>query len=157
MKNGLRSDPPDFADLWRRYRADSFSAGARAELRRVGEPDDLAMTTALYRLFPGERPDQRHRRVAFLLPWCPQAKGEPPNIAEQMVAKGINETRVLQFARSPSPLDMVYFRRIAMQIEPVVDWVKFGPFLWFWGNINKRKCVENFYLSFFKAAKGGKK
>ena len=157
MKSELRSDLPDFASLWNRYRADSFPPGARAELRRVGESDDLALTTALYRLFPGERPDERHRRVAFLLPWCDQAKGERASLAEQMVAKGISESRVLQVARAPSPLDMVYFRRLAMHVEPVVDWVKFGPMLWFWGTRNKRRLVEDFYLALFKTTKGGKK
>jgi CRISPR system Cascade subunit CasB len=157
MKSVLRSDLPDFAGLWDRYQATTFPAGARAELRRVGEPADLALTTALYRLFPGERPDERHRRVAFLLPWCDGAKGKSPGFAEQMVAKGISEARVLQVARAPSPLDMIYFRRLAMHVEPVVEWANFGPILWFWGDRSKRRIMEDFYLALFKTSKGGKK
>jgi len=145
---------PDFVKLRERY--ESLEPGQRAELRRVGEPDDLSFRPALYRLFPGERPDERHRRVAFLLPWCEQAKGGSPGLGEQLVAKRIVETRVLQVGRATSPLDLIQFRRLAMHVEPTVDWAKFGPLLWFWGSLSKRRIVEDFYLAQFDKSKGGR-
>ena len=63
----------DFVALKKRYDDEKFPTGARAELRRVAEPDDVALTPALYRLFPGQRPDDRHLRLAFLLPCCKHA------------------------------------------------------------------------------------
>ena len=64
----MKAELPDFVALKMRYDNESFPTGARAELRRVGEPDDAAFTPALYRLFPGQRPDERHLRLAYLSP-----------------------------------------------------------------------------------------
>jgi CRISPR system Cascade subunit CasB len=155
MSNESHRDLPDFVQLRQRYVG--MEPGQRAELRRVGEPDDLSYTPALYRLFPGERPDERHRRVAFLLPWCEQGKGGSPNFGKQLVDKGTSEARVLQVARATSPLDLIQFRRLAMNVELTVDWANFGPLLWFWGARSKRRIVEDFYLAQFANPKGGKK
>jgi len=155
MRNESRRDLPDFVQLRQRY--DDMVPGQRAELRRAGEPDDLSFTPALYRLFPGARPDERHRRVAFLLPWCEQGKGDPPDFGKQLVNKRISEARVLQVARATSPLDLIQFRRLAIHVEPIVDWAKFGQLLWFWGPLSKRRIVEDFYLAQFANPKGGKK
>ena len=62
----MKAELPDFVALKMRYDNESFPTGARAELRRVAEPDDVAFTPALYRLFPGQRPDERHLRLAYL-------------------------------------------------------------------------------------------
>jgi len=145
---------PDFIVLYHRFM--SLGTGHRAELRRARSPDELSFISALYRLFPGERPDVRHRRIAFLLPWCRHST-KPPTFARQLVERQINEKRILQIARTSAPLDLIQFRRIAMHVEPVVDWAQFGQLLWFWNSEKKRKFVEDFYLAHFVKPKGGKK
>lgn len=140
-------DLPNFVELRRKF--DALNPGQRAELRRVTKPDDLSLIPSLYRLFPRERPDIRHRRVAFLLPWCVHASN-PPDLGRQLVDNHINDTRMLQVARAGAPLDIIQFRRMAMHVEPIVDWARFGPMLWFWGDRNKRRLVEDYYLAQFK-------
>lgn len=155
MSNDERKELPDFVMLRQRYK--SMAPGQRAELRRVGEPDDLSFTPALYHLFPGTRPGDRHKRVAFFLPWCEQAKGSPPGLGKQLVDNRISEARVLQVSRARPPLDLVQFRRLIMHVEPIVNWEKFGRLLWFWESQDKRKIVEDFYIAQFDNPNGGKK
>lgn len=155
MNHKAAKELPNFVELRRRF--DTLEPGRKAELRRVAAPEDLSLVTAFYRVFPGVKPDDRHRRVAFLLPWCAQAKGEFGDFGCQLVDKDINEMRVLQVARASSPLDLIQLRRITMHVEPIVDWSRFGPMLWYWGTGNKRLLVENFYLAKFSMAKGGRK
>lgn len=150
----MTAELPDFAGLRGRY--DRLPSGARAELRRVAEPDDLSLTTALYRLFPGERPDDRHLRLAYLLPWCRHAANVKP-FGAQLADARVAEARILQTARARSPLDLAQLRRLAMHIEPAVDWSAFGPTLWYWGERSKRELVEDFYVTRFNPAKGEKK
>lgn len=150
----MTAELPDFAALRGRYQA--LPPGARSELRRVAEPDDLAMTTAFYRLFPGERPDDRHLRLAFLLPWCEQ-RAEAKSLGAQLAEAKVAEARVLQTARAHGPLDLIQLRRLVMHTEPAVDWSDFGRTLWYWNNRAKRQLVEDFYLTRFNPAKGEKK
>lgn len=152
----MKAELPDFVALKMRYDNESFPTGARAELRRVAEPDDVAFTPALYRLFPGQRPDERHLRLAYLLPHCrhvPKAKSLGAQLAEAKVA----EARVLQVARARAPLDMVQLRRLLTHIEPAVDWSEFGRTVWYWNDRAKRQLVEDFYIARFASAKGERK
>jgi CRISPR system Cascade subunit CasB len=149
----MKTESLDFPALRARY--EGLPTGAQAELRRVAEPDDLGLTTALYRLFPGERPSERHLRLAFLLPWCPQRASTKP-LGAQLAAAKVSEARVLQTVRSHEPLDIVQLRRLVMHIEPV-DWTDFGRMVWFWEPKDKRKLVEDFYIARFTPAKGDKK
>lgn len=149
----MTAELPDFPALRRQY--EGLPPGARAELRRVSEPEDLSMTTALYRLFPGERPSERHLRLAFLLPWCPQRAGAKP-LGTQLAKNGVAEARVLQTARAHEPLDIVQLRRLVMHAEPTVDWSDFGRMVWFWNDHAKRQLVEDFYLAKFASGKGEK-
>lgn len=151
----MSTELPDFVALKKRY-DESFPTGARAELRRVAEPDELALTPALYRLFPGQRPDDRHLRLAYLLPWCKHAMKSKP-LGTQLAEAKVAEARILQTARAHPPLDLVQLRRLAMHIEAVVDWSDFGRMLWFWSDRAKRQLVEDFYLTKFTPAKGEKK
>lgn len=144
----------NFAALRSRYEA--FPPGPKAELRRAPEPDDLGLTTAFYRLFPDERPNERHQRLAFLLPWCPH-RPHAKALGAQLASEGVSEARVLQAARAKSPLDIIQLRRLVMHIEPTVDWNEFGRMLWFWNDRSKRQLVEDFYLTLFSPAKGDKK
>ncbi len=152
----MKADLPDFVALKMRYDNESFPTGARAELRRVAEPGDVAFTPALYRLFPGERPGDRHLRLAYLLPCCKHA-AKAKSLGEQLAEAKVAEARVLQVARSHSPLDMVQLRRLLMHIEPTVDWADFGRTVWYWNDRAKRQLVEDFYIGRFTAAKGVKK
>lgn len=150
-----RPSPEFFVAIWQRFAG--LARGQRAELRRASEPEELSLRPALYRLFPGERPTRQHLRIAFMLPACEhrplasslggQLGSSPRNIAEQ---------RVLQVARSDWPLDLVHLRRLAVHVEPVVDWSDFGASLWYWGERAKRQFVEEFYLARFGATKRGR-
>lgn len=152
----MTAELPDFVALKMRYDSENFPMGARAELRRVAEPDDVALTPALYRLFPGQKPDDRHLRLAFLLPCCKHAT-KSKSLGEQLAEAGVAEARVLQVARTHAPLDMVQLRRLLSHIQPVVDWSEFGRMVWYWNDRAKRQLVEDFYIARFNPAKGDKK
>lgn len=147
---------PDFVGLKMRYDNETFPTGARAELRRVPEPNDVALTPALYRLFPGQRPDDRHLRLAYLLPCCKHT-AKAKSLGAQLAEAKVAEARVLQVARSHSPLDMVQLRRLLLHIEPTVDWSEFGRMVWYWNERAKRQLVEDFYIARFTPAKGVRK
>lgn len=150
----MTTETPDFAHLRRTY--DQFSPGQKAELRRVAEPEDLRDYASVYRLFPGQPLDDRHLRLAFLLPWCEQADNAP-GLAKQWLKEGVAEARVLQVARADTPNDLKQFRRLAMQVKPRVNWAEFGKTLWYWGPKAKRQLVEQYYLAKFEPPKGGSK
>lgn len=147
----MMTELPDFVDLCARY--EKLPPGAKAELRRVAEAEDLSLTSALYRLFPGQRPDERRLRVAYLLPWCRHAANAKP-IGAQLAEAKVAEARVLQTARARPPLDLVQLRRLAMHIKAAVDWSVFGRALWYWNERSKRELVEDFYLARFGLSKG---
>lgn len=154
----MSAELPDFVALKMRYDNESFSTGARAELRRVAEPEDVALTPALYRLFnfTEQKPDDRHLRLAFLLPCCKHsAKAKP--LGTQLAEAKVSEARVLQVARAHAPLDMVQLRRLLTHVEPTVDWSEFGRMIWYWNDRAKRQLVEDFYIARFNPAKGDKK
>ena len=152
----MTAELPDFVALKMRYENERFPTGARAELRRVADPDDCALTPALYRLFPGQKPDDRHLRLAYLLPCCMHAAKARP-LGAQLAAANVAEARVLQVARAHSPLDLVQLRRLLTYIKPTVDWAEFGRMVWYWNDRSKRQLVEEFYIARFNPAKGVKK
>ena len=152
----MTAELPDFVALKMRYDNESFPTGARAELRRVAEPDDVALTPALYRLFPGQKPGERHWRVAYLLPCCKHA-AKAKSLGAQLAEDNVAEARVLQVARAHAPLDMVQLRRLLAHIEPTVDWAEFGRMVWYWNDRAKRQLVEDFYIARFNPAKGDQK
>ena len=151
----MSAELPDFVALLNRYDSESFSTGARAELRRVAEPEDVALTPALYRLFPGQKPDDRHLRLAYLLPCCKHA-AEAKSLGTQLGQAKVAEARVLQVARSRAPLDMVQLRRLLTYVKPTVNWSEFGRMVWYWNDRAKRQLVEDFYIARFNPAKGDK-
>lgn len=152
----MSDELPNFIALKSRFDSNSFPTGARAELRRAAEADDVALTPALYRLFPGIKPDVRHYRLAYLLPCCKQAN-KAKSLGAQLAEAKVAEARVLQVARSHPPQDLVQLRRLLAHIEPAVDWNDFGRMLWFWGDKAKRQFVEDFYIARFTPVKGEKK
>lgn len=151
----MSSELLDFVALKARFDSEAFSNGMRAELRRVAEPEEVALLPALYRLFPGQRPDERHYRIAFLLP-CAKQAANAKSLGAQLAAAKVSEARVLQVARSRSPLDMVQLRRLLGHAGVAIDWNVFGKMLWYWNDISKRQLVEDFYLAQFTPAKGAK-
>jgi CRISPR system Cascade subunit CasB len=151
----MTAELPDFVALKKRYDDEKFPTGARAELRRVAEPDDVALTPALYRLFPGQSPSDRHLRLAYLLPCCKHA-AKAKSLGAQLADANVAEARVLQVARAHAPLDMVQLRRLLAHIEPTVDWSEFGRMVWYWNDRAKRQLVEDFYIARFSPAKGDK-
>lgn len=140
----MTTGPPDFVALKRRY-DQSFSTGARAELRHVKEPDDLTLVPALYRLFPGQRPNVQHCRLAYLLPYCKHSTNAKS--LEKQLAEANVEARLLQVVRSDAPLDMVQLRRLLIHVDPTVDWSQFGRMVWYWNKPDKRRLVEDFYIA----------
>lgn len=151
----MSSELPDFVALKARFDGEAFSNGARAELRRVADLDEVALLPALYRLFPGQRPDERHYRIAFLLP-CAKHAANAKSLGAQLATAKVSEARVLQVARSRSPLDMVQLRRLLSHAGVAIDWNVFGKMLWYWNDISKRQLVEDYYLAQFTPAKGAK-
>lgn len=152
----MTAELPDFVALKMRYDNETFPTGARAELRRAAEPDDVALTPALYRLFPGQKPEDRHLRLAYLLPCCKHA-AKAKSLGAQLAKADVAEARVLQVARAHAPLDMVQLRRLLTHIEPTVDWSEFGRMVWYWNDRAKRQLIEDFYIARFNPAKGDKK
>lgn len=145
----MTAELPDFVALKMRYDDESFPTGARAELRRVAEPDDVAFTSALYRLFPGQKPNERHRRVAYLLPYCKHV--HKAKLGAQLAEANVAEERVLQVVRAHEPLDMVQLRRLLAYVKPTVDWSEFGRMVWFWNAKTKRQFVEDFFIARFNS------
>lgn len=139
---------PDFVALKTRLESENFPTGARAELRRAAEPDDVALTPALYRLFPGDKPNERHWRLAYLLPCCPHA-ANAKSLGAQLAEARVAEARVLQVARAKEPLDVVQLRRLLAHLKPAVDWSQFGRMVWFWNDKAKRQLVEDYYVARF--------
>ncbi len=141
-----KKNPDVYTDLYHRFMA--LDNGLKAALRRVPEPEELRDTAAFYRLFYQARPDDAWLRVVFLLPWCTQCKEGAENITPrfgtQMAGK-VNEMRILQVARAKEPLDIIQFRRLAIQIRPIVDWARLGKTLFYWTREDKRSIVEDFY------------
>lgn len=152
----MTAELPDFVALKKRHDDENFPTGARAELRRAAEPNDVAYTPALYRLFPGQHPTDRHLRLAYLMPCCKHAAGAR-SLGAQLALANVAEARVLQVARAGAPLDMVQLRRLLTHIDPVVDWSEFGRMIWYWNERAKRQLVEDFYIARFTPAKGEKK
>lgn len=152
----MSAELPDFVALKMRYDNENFSTGARAELRRAAEPDDVALMPALYRLFPGQKPDDRHLRLAFLLPCCKHT-AKAKSLGAQLAEANVAEARVLQVARAHAPLDIVQLRRLLTHTEPTVDWFEFGRMVWYWNDRAKRQLIEDYYIARFNPAKGEQK
>ncbi|ADJ28317.1 type I-E CRISPR-associated protein Cse2/CasB [Nitrosococcus watsonii] len=133
----------DFAAL--RFRYEQLANGPRAELRRVRSPEGLASIPGFYRLLPGQRASEKWLRVAFCLPWLKHAHEALP-LGAQLAKHRIHEQRLFQVIRSTSPNDLLQLRRLLQQVEPTVNWQRFGWQLYFWRPEDKRRLLEEFYL-----------
>jgi len=151
----MSADLPDFVALKARFEGEAFPAGARAELRRVADPEAVSLCPALYRLFPGQKPHERHWQLAFVLPCC-RHDANAKSLGAQLATAQVAEARVLQVARAQAPLDLIQLRRLLTHVEPAVNWQEFGKAIWYWGELSKRQLVENYYLAKFTPSKGAK-
>jgi CRISPR system Cascade subunit CasB len=135
------TEPYDFIALAQRY--NNLPPGPRAELRRVARPDDLALIPAFYRLLPGIQTDKRWQRVVFFLPFVSHQEGGG-RLGQKLAGK-ISEARLFQVLRSTKPNDLIQLRRLAQQVEPAVDWQALGKMLFYWGEMQKRRLIEDYF------------
>lgn len=140
---------PDFLVLYNTW--ERLPPGPKAELRRVGRPEELIETPAFYRLFSGkavrEWEKQAYQRLIFCLPYI---KHTSENIGlGKALAKGkrVSEKRLFQVIRSETPNDTIQLRRILQMVEPTANWVKTAKLLWYWNERSKRDLLEDYFLS----------
>jgi CRISPR system Cascade subunit CasB len=131
----------DFVKIRKLY--EQLPSGPRADLRRVGQLDEISEIAASYRLFPGRRIDRGLQRVLFCLPWIKHGTG---SLGAALAAKKINERRLFQVIRSESPNDLIQLRRLLQWAEPTADWADFGPQILYWNDHNKRRLLESYYI-----------
>jgi CRISPR system Cascade subunit CasB len=140
---------PDFEDFWRRYKL--LKPGAKAELRRVTEPDELREQPALYRLLPGAKAPQWALCALFLMPWLAES-GPPQPLAKALVGAKISDRRLYQVVRADWPNDLIQLRRLVQQAQPAPDWKSLGWTLLKWSIETKRaeakrELVEAFFIA----------
>lgn len=145
--------PFDCGRIRTRTYKDALGNGDRAALRHAAKLDDVEFLPALYRLFPGLDIGERHHRIAYLLPYARHV-AKAKSLGAQLAAAGISEVRVLQVARSDSPTDIEYLRRLLKQIDTALDWNMLGGMLWNWSDATKRQLVKDYYLAKFTPTKG---
>ena len=138
---------PDFAAMKAKF--DGLKPGQRAEIRRVRDPSELALMSAYYRLLPkGERSSRQWQRVVMFLPHAAHKK-DGGNIGAQLAnpKKRVSEMRVFQMARSDRDTALQHLRRLCQHVGAVIDWNEFGRTLFYWGDGNKQRIVEDYFMS----------
>lgn len=148
--SGKKYTLPDFIEV-KNYFDNVLTNGQRAELRRVRAPDELAFIPAFYRLLPpSQYANKRWRKIVFFLPYTSHdSKAE--KLGMQLARSEISEMRLFQMLRSHYPNDLLYLRRILQQIQPVVNWQKFGKMLFFDWDFRadkvKRFIIEDYFIA----------
>lgn len=144
MKPSAKSDLPDFMTLYERYRK-VISNGAKAELRRIAQPDDLIEVPAFYRLTQGYGTDERMQRLVYCLPYIRHVeKGK--SLGHALAEAKVSEKRLFVVIRSEPPNDLIQLRRLLQQVEPTVNWFDAAKQLYYWNDIAKRQLLENYFL-----------
>jgi CRISPR system Cascade subunit CasB len=143
---------PDFMALYKDW--DRLPPGSKAELRRIGRPDELIEVPAFYRLFSGkamqEWDKQAYQRLIFCLP-CIKHTEEDIGLGKALAkGKGVSEKRLFQVIRSESPNDMIQLRRVLQMVEPSVNWPKTAKLLWYWNERSKRDLLEEYFMNHSK-------
>lgn len=131
----------------------NFSNGPKADIKRVSNPQELLSIGAFFRLCRQEDNLLKYANVVFILPWLTHEKG----VSLGSVFYGdqkyrISEARMIQMQRSDYPQDIVSLRRMVWQsagrhAEQAVDWEVLGPQLFYWGDNNKQKILQDYYIS----------
>jgi len=133
----------DYRELFTRF--EGLGNGLKAELRRCASPSDVALLPAFYRLFSGVRGTPQLQRIAYFLPVVKQDSGAE-SLGTQLAKARISETRLFQMVRSSSPNDLIQLRRLLQQLDPSLDWSVFGSLLFYWGDQQKRRLLEDFFM-----------
>jgi CRISPR system Cascade subunit CasB len=149
-KKPVNQSTPDFLKLLNAY--EHADSGTRAVIRRAASAEQLLDEPAFYRLVGplGYEPRQREQwaRVVFCL--CLQKVSHVANglsLGAALSKDGrIKDRRLFQVLRSDPPHDMTQLRRLILFVDPALDWVKAATALWYWGEHNRRKLLEDFIL-----------
>lgn len=137
------SEQIDFTALYERFQ--KLAPGPKAELRRVVRPSDLEEYPTVYRLFPGRPLNEALLRVAYCLPWV-EHREDAPRLGAQLADAKVSEQRLFQVMRSTYPNDLIQFRRLLQQVEPLANWRHLGPMLMRWSRGDKRRLIEEYYV-----------
>ena len=140
---------PDFMALYNAW--EQLQPGPRAELRRVGKPNELIEVSAFYRLFSGkarqEWEKQAYQRLIFCLP-CVKHTNDDVGLGKALARdKRVSEKRLFQIVRSDAPNDMIQMRRVLQMSEPTVNWPKAAKQLWYWNERSKRDLLEEYFIN----------
>jgi CRISPR system Cascade subunit CasB len=144
---------PDFMALYNAW--DQLPPGPKAELRRIGRPDELIEVPSFYRLCGGkgttEWEKKAFERLIFCLPCITHVAGNVTLGAALshtgQDGKGVSEKRLFQVIRSEVPNDMIQLRRILSMVKPAVNWPKAASQLWYWNERSKRDLLEDFFMN----------
>jgi CRISPR system Cascade subunit CasB len=140
---------PDFMALYHAW--EQLPPGPKAELRRVGRPEELIETASFYRLFSGKATQewgkQAYQRLIFCLPYVKHTSEEVGLGKALAKGKGISEKRLFQVIRSESPNDMIQLRRVLQMVEPTANWPRAAKLLWYWNERSKRDLLEEYFMN----------
>ncbi|MDP3480681.1 MAG: type I-E CRISPR-associated protein Cse2/CasB [Desulfoprunum sp.] len=140
---------PEFMALYNAW--EQLSKGPKAELRRVGRPDELIEVPAFYRLFSGRATQEweklAYQRLIFCLP-CIKHTDDNVGLGKALAkGKGVSEKRLFQVIRSDAPNDMIQLRRILQMVEPSANWPNTAKLLWYWSERSKRDLLEDYFIN----------
>ena len=133
---------PDFLAIYEQYQA--LKPGPRAELRRSAKPDDLLEVAAFYSLLQGFKASVSMQRLIYCLPVI-KHQTEGKGLGQALAKANISEKRLFMMLRSETPNDLIQLRRLLKMAEPTLDWFKTAPIIYYWGEKNKRKLLEDYF------------
>jgi len=140
---------PDFMVLYKKW--EQLRPGSKAELRRIGKPDDLIETPTFYSLFAGEAAQEwaklAYQRLIFCLPYIKHTDKDVGLGKALASGKGVSEKRLFQVIRSEPPNDMIQLRRILQMVEPSVNWPRAAKLFWYWNQRSKRDLLEEYFMN----------
>ena len=144
QNSSTETDWPALADKlsdWQRNHR-----GWLAEIKRVKDSTEVADLPSYYRFIQGcIKPGRVAERAVFLLPWLQHQPDAVP-IGAQFRKNGVSEMRLFQLLRADHPNDLVMLRRLIQQTKPSVDWAYFGKVIQFWGQLQKRQLLQDYFL-----------
>ena len=137
-----------------------LSSGAKADLKRAVSLEKLQSTGTFIRLLDGNEKFVQYSRVVFILPWLSHKEGISLGsvLYSGYAGHSISEARMVQMLRSDYPQDIITLRRMiwhaaGRHAEVTVDWEKLGEQLYYWGERNKQKIVQDYYLAEVRSKK----
>jgi CRISPR system Cascade subunit CasB len=140
-----RSPLPDFVML--RHRFETLDNGPKAELRRVADLERIADVPAYYRWLAGYQPSSRLQRIASLVPLAAHAS-DAETLGRQLFKRRVSEMRLFQMLRADPPGDLEHLRRLLIYLnQPTLNWTHFGQTLFYWGPINKRRILQQYFTT----------